>query len=300
MAEQTSKRLSKEQFWKLRYLFIPISFVPRHQEAAHVAVCAVSPEARSVDYICSGADTGLPDSPRSDGAHCLPQLFSWLATLIGQDSETPFIPSEWTLRTGAGRLQNLWRGDCGIYTVTHAMTLAFGYGYGIPVGAFPTDHQHKIIKRRKRYVQDLMFGGFRLYKEGNKEGNCQYYPLIDKKPEAREEDDFKPLPQAVLAALPSWCRPIKDCYAKCPNKAALKMHCRRNRALYPGYNQPEVSGRGVCLEKFIGWVEEMDEQWKRRKERKERKDGVEKKKVEWVDPRCESRVVSPKHALWVK
>ncbi|CZR53880.1 uncharacterized protein PAC_03762 [Phialocephala subalpina] len=198
MAEQTSKRLSIKQFWKLRYLFIPISFVPRYQEAAHVAVCAVSPEARSVDYICSGADTGLPDSPRSDGAHCLPQLFAWLAEFIGKDSETPFIPSEWTLRTGAGRLQNLWRGDCGIYTVTHAMALAFGYGYGIPVGAFPTDHQHRIIKRRKR---------------------------------------------------------------------------------------SEVSGRGVSLEKFVEWVEEMDEGWERRKKREERRgSGGGKERVEWVDP----------------
>lgn len=267
-----------------------------------VSVEVLLDEKYCLHYI-TGADTGLPDSPRSDGAHCLPQLFSWLAEFIGQDSEIPFIPSEWTLRTGAGRLQNLWRGDCGIYTVTHAMALAFGYGYGIPVGAFPTDHQHRIIKRRKRYVQDLMFGGFKLWDEEDRDetGNCQYYPLIDRKPEGIEEDDFHPLPQSVLTALPRWCRPVKACYSKCPNKAALKMHCRRNRRLYPGYNKPEVSGRGVSLEKFTEWVEEMDERWERRKERKERKGssggGEEKDKVAWIDPRCESREASPKHAL---
>lgn len=185
------------------------------------------------------------------------------------------------------------------------MALAFGYGYGIPVGAFPTDHQHKIIKRRKRYVQDLMYGGFKLYKEGDEDGmrNCQYYPLIDRKPEAKQEDDFKPLPQAVLAALPGWCRPVKDCYAKCPNKAALKLHCRRNRKLYLGYNRPEVSGRGISLENFIKWVEGMDGQREQRKNIKERKgkgSSGEEKKVEWVDPRCENREVSPRHALWIK
>lgn len=183
------------------------------------------------------------------------------------------------------------------------MALAFGYGYGIPVGAFPTDHQHRIIKRRKRYVQDLMFGGFRLWDEEDKEGlgNCQYYPLIDRKPDAIEQNDFHPLPQSVLSALPRWARPTKACYAKCPNKAALKMHCRRNRKLYPGYNRSEVSGRGVSLEKLVEWVEEMDEEWERRKKREERRgSGGGKERVEWVDPRCESREVSPKHALWVK
>lgn len=120
-----------------------------------------------------GGDSGLPDSPRSDGANCIPQIFAWLAEFIGNEEGRVFVPAEWKLRTRAGRLQNLWRGDCGVYTVTHVMALAFGYGYGEGLGAFPREHQARIIKRRKRYVQDLMFGGFKLYEEGSP--NCEYF-----------------------------------------------------------------------------------------------------------------------------
>lgn len=114
----------------------------------------------------------MPNSPRSDGAHCVPTIFSWLAEYLGNEKGVGFVPYEWKIRTGAGRLQNLWRGDCGIYTVTHAMALAFGYGFD-EKGAFPKDHQHRMIKRRKRYVQDLMFGGFTLYESGA--SNCKNF-----------------------------------------------------------------------------------------------------------------------------
>lgn len=56
MAAETEKKLSRRQFWKLRYLFVAIHFVPSLQEDAHVAFCAVSPEAKTVDYVCSGGD----------------------------------------------------------------------------------------------------------------------------------------------------------------------------------------------------------------------------------------------------
>lgn len=48
--------LTRTQFWKLRYLFIPVSFKNGTQHFYHVALCAISPEARTVDYICSGGD----------------------------------------------------------------------------------------------------------------------------------------------------------------------------------------------------------------------------------------------------
>lgn len=57
MCAETERFLSKRQFWKLRYLFVLVNFVPQGQEDAHVALCAVSPEAKSVDYVCSGGDT---------------------------------------------------------------------------------------------------------------------------------------------------------------------------------------------------------------------------------------------------
>jgi hypothetical protein len=48
--------LTRKQFWKLRYLFIPISFRCNQQPNFHVALCAISPEAGTVDYLCSGGD----------------------------------------------------------------------------------------------------------------------------------------------------------------------------------------------------------------------------------------------------
>lgn len=57
MRAETEKYVSKRQFWKLRYLFILVHFVPTHQRDAHVALCAISPEAKTVDYVCSGGDT---------------------------------------------------------------------------------------------------------------------------------------------------------------------------------------------------------------------------------------------------
>lgn len=58
---ETTRYFTRAQFWKLRYLFIPISFVAsRHKNKKnvmhHVALCAISPEARTVDYICSAGD----------------------------------------------------------------------------------------------------------------------------------------------------------------------------------------------------------------------------------------------------
>ncbi|KAG4434858.1 hypothetical protein IFR05_009652 [Cadophora sp. M221] len=194
MAQETSEHLTRAQFWKLRYLFILINFVPNLQTDAHVALCAISPEAKTVDYVCSGGDTGLPNSPRSGGSRCLPYIFAWLASFLGNS----FFPYDWRLRTNAGHVQERSRGDCAIYTATHAQCLAFGYGI---TDAFPSDHQTKILNRRRRYVQDLMYQGFEDFKDG--ERNTQYYPLLDSKPTALRSEGFYSLPGAVLEVLPA-------------------------------------------------------------------------------------------------
>jgi hypothetical protein len=54
--KEISKRLSRNTFWKLRYLFIPIKFTPIGQSTLHAALCVISPEAKTVDYICSDGD----------------------------------------------------------------------------------------------------------------------------------------------------------------------------------------------------------------------------------------------------
>ncbi|KAH9223110.1 hypothetical protein DL95DRAFT_498062, partial [Leptodontidium sp. 2 PMI_412] len=256
MARETSEHLTRAQFWKLRYLFILINFVPNLQTDAHVALCAISPEAKTVDYVCSGGDTGLPNSPRSAGSRCVPHIFAWLASFLGNS----FFPYDWRLRTDAGHVQERSRGDCAIYTVTHAQCLAFGYGI---TDSFPSDHQTKILNRRRRYVQDLMYQGFVDFKDG--EENTQYYPLLDTKPTAFRSEGFYSLPGAVLELLPAEVANKSICYRDCPSKLALMNHCQRNARFYPGWEARQVSGTGRTLEEFVRWVENMDamRHWKR-------------------------------------
>lgn len=85
---------------------------------------------------------------------------------------------------------------------------------------------------------------------------------------------------------------MKACYANCPNKAALKLHCRRNAGLYQGYEASEVSGRGVVLSEFVAGVEEID--FSRKPEKVSKEESVPK----WIDPRSSSQDVKPHHPLW--
>jgi len=57
--QRMGERLSREGFWRLRYLFIPVRFLLA-QGKAHVALCTISPEARTVDYLCSCGVSILP------------------------------------------------------------------------------------------------------------------------------------------------------------------------------------------------------------------------------------------------
>lgn len=179
----------------------------------------------------------------------MPEIFAWLAEFLGAE----FRPYEWKLRADSGHLQKKSRGDCAIYAATHAMCLAFGYGI---TDAFPPDHQERMLDRRRRYVQDLMYEGFADFEAGSE--NLQYYPLLDTKPEALRSDGFYTLPRSVLKKLPPAVANKRRCYRNCPSKMMLTKHCVRNARFYPGYNDPKVSGRAVTLEEFVTWVEAMD------------------------------------------
>lgn len=84
---------------------------------AHVCMIAVCPSQRTVDYLDS-ARTVL-NEPRAWTQ--LRKMF----TILAQHLRRAFIPSEWRWRAGGSPLQ---RGPhCGIYTMTNAFCLAFGY-----------------------------------------------------------------------------------------------------------------------------------------------------------------------------
>lgn len=164
-----------------------------------------------------------------------------------------FVAYEWRLRTSAGQIQIRSRGDCAVYTVTHAQCLAFGYGLE---SSFPLDHQDKMLARRRRYVQDLMNQGFAESEPGGE--NTQYYPLLDRKPTAKRSEGWMELPKFVMDKLPAAVANKNVCYAGCTSKALLVLHCQRNARFYPGYTNLCVSGSGVTLEEFVLWVEQMD------------------------------------------
>jgi hypothetical protein len=107
-----------------------------------------------------------------------------------------------TLICRAGRQQASHRRDCGIYSTTHAMCLAFGYGVGSRTGAFPRDHQAKLASRGRRYAQDILNRGFATFDRTPNAPNWQYYPLLDKRPIASKSEGFLDIPSGIIEKLP--------------------------------------------------------------------------------------------------
>lgn len=202
---------------------------------------------------------------RTSGSKSLPTIFNWLAHLLGNNPHEGFLPYEWKLRTDHGYLQILSRKDCGFYTMTHAMSLAFGWGLNAQKtgGIFPKDHQDRMVHRRHRCVYDLMKQGFKFYDPNSENGNESYYPLLDTPPSNDKADGYTNLVEEVIEALPAWAANRRSCYIGCPTALKLKQHCKRNERYYPGWEKPEVSGENVILETFVAWVEEMDHLRKR-------------------------------------
>jgi hypothetical protein len=141
-------------------------------------------------------------SPQPSGSKCIPATFAWLADYLGKDRTGSFFPFDWKLRVNAGWQQTSYRGDCGVYSTTHAMCLAFGYGIGNRTGSFPRDHQTRFISRRRRYAQDLLNRGFTPFNPDPDTPNWQYYPLLDKKPTASKSEGFFDIPSEVTEELP--------------------------------------------------------------------------------------------------
>ncbi|PMD13957.1 hypothetical protein NA56DRAFT_412256 [Hyaloscypha hepaticicola] len=228
MTKQVVRCLSRRRFWNLRYLFIPIKFTPVGQSMLHAALCAISPEAKTVDYVCSDGDTGLLNSPQSSGSECLPAIFAWLTDYLGKHRHSSLFPFDWKKRVNACRQQSCFRGDCGIYSSTYAMCLAFCYGIGVRTGSFARDHQAKFISRRRRYAQDLLNRGFAPFDPSWNAPNWQYYPLLDNKPTASKCEGFIDIPLDVIDKLPRAAANRRACYIGCRTRAKLLLHCRRN------------------------------------------------------------------------
>lgn len=130
------------------------------------------------------------------GSLSLAPLFAMLAEYLGGHGVKSFLHYEWWLRYDAERIHemNHYNSECGMYTVTHAMCLAFGYGLSNAKLIFPEDYQNRMSSRRKRYVLDLLTNGFQFFNSKPEDPYFQYYPLLDSKPTNRIQGEFFKLP----------------------------------------------------------------------------------------------------------
>lgn len=294
--------LTPEKFWKLRYLFIPILYGWTDwrdgSQVGHSTMMVISPEAKTMEFLCSNGDTGLATEWR--GARCFEQVFKWLAYFLRSDKrQFQLVPSEWRMRTTAGESQGYAESrhiECGLFSTTHVQSLAFGYG--VIFFKWEDDPTIKRFMKNRgfRLSQDLYLAGFSLYKTAPSEDEAeQYYPLLDTPPEDGKDtgNGWTCLVNSVMDALPPFIRHIKPCYVLCPGKNALRDHCRRNQRFYPGWDHDDISGRKVSFDNFLSWVLEMD--WVRLHHKcvglpktEPYEKGVEGYQWRWIDPTDET------------
>lgn len=116
------------------------------------------------------------------------------------------------------------------------------------------------MKRRKRYVGDILLRGFKLWGENAGErGNAQYYPLLDRVPSREEEDGFEALPECVLDALPKSLWGLSERYLDFRDQRALVRYCLKHAELHRGYAAMMVTGPRGSFRKFLLEVQKLDE-----------------------------------------
>ncbi|THV51904.1 hypothetical protein BGAL_0095g00200 [Botrytis galanthina] len=256
-AAELAKRFSREEFWQLRYFFFLIQTGSEERDLfGHVAVCAISPEAKTIDYLCSADDDGLI---RGRGAQCVENFLAMLTIYLGDEPPLSqrFNPCDWKLRTGRSELQDEDTPDCGIYSICNIMCLAFGWGlsYGARRGQEMQDG-------RIRICSTLHVGGFRGYNPAKGADNTFYYPLNNLSPPDSLIDNFVRIlhfPGLMInETLTAEVRRRSPMYYGCPNKETLYAHCDRNKRFYPNFDKVGISGRLITFAKFLSWVERYD------------------------------------------
>ncbi|KAF7868574.1 hypothetical protein EAF04_005105 [Stromatinia cepivora] len=256
-AAELTKKFSREEFWQLRYLFIIVqSGTELDDQSGHVAVCAISPEAKTIDYLCSSDDDGLV---RSEGAECVETFISLLTEYLGHQAPLAqrFNPCDWRLRTRRSEVQDEGKSDCGMYMISNTMCLAFGWDL-----SYGRRGEHEMANRRSRLVADLRYGGFRGYNNAENADNTFYYPLNDIKPPNSSSENFIPILQfsglMIRETLTSDVRRRSSMYFGCPDKKILYEHCVRNARFYPKFDTQGISGPGISFATFLSWVERYD------------------------------------------
>lgn len=238
--------------------------------AGHVSLLVICPVTKTLDYLDS--DNDPIDTDYTNGL--VGRIMQWMSTFLDKPTpdytkEPQFVPEEWQYRDSRSRQQGWAPADCGVYAVTQAQYLAFGYDYSqSETQNWPSDALETLQKAHRRYriTSDLTGEGlpapsfsffnpdFRL----NQIQNHQYYPILDTPPviAGRTWRQYRRHPQFATLLTPT-LRNRRTCYVDCRYKSWLAKHCRRNLRFYPCYT--EHNYKLYSLQQFREWVERMDE-----------------------------------------
>ncbi|KAL3419975.1 hypothetical protein PVAG01_08474 [Phlyctema vagabunda] len=281
--------ITPDIFWDLRYLFIPISYALTETQS-HLSLVVISPEARTIDYHDSSSNYGIQsqaDNKPDAWSTGIEHIVKWMSDLLEDvaPGAQRFIPAEWRYREDACPAQNALGVDCGMYVLSIAQALAFGYQHyeGLRPGrlVFSNDHMASMSgARRYRVTQDFLQKGFEFYEPpaGRPRANLQYYPVLDTRPSNSlgfgwqlNSPDYN-----FLQQLPPNVMRRRSCYATC-DLIQLGEHCYRNLRFYEGYAE---IGNSVSFKEFVEWVEELDDD----RNRAIPDFGPESWPIKWVDP----------------
>ncbi|TGO86894.1 hypothetical protein BPOR_0268g00080 [Botrytis porri] len=221
-AAELTKRFSREEFWQLRYIFFLIQTGSEERDFfGHIAVCAISPEAKTIDYLCSADDDGLK------------------------------------LRTGRSELQDEEEPDCGVYTICNIMCLAFGWELSYGARRGPEIQNSRIRICSTLHVSG--FRGFNPAKGADNTFYYPLNNLSP--PNSLTDGfvgilNFSGL--MINETLTAEVRRRSPMYYGCPDKETLYAHCDRNKRFYPNFDKVGISGRLVSFAKFLSRVERYD------------------------------------------
>lgn len=258
----------------MRYIFVPVYMAPKEADLPnHVALLVICPVTKTLEFLDS-----VNKPADDDYTHGLVgRIMQWMSTFLDKQEKTDtpqFVPEEWQFRDSRSKQQDKKSADCGVYVLTQAQYMAFGYDHSqseeqqwpVQVIEGVSGNWKEILNRRFRITTDLTGAGvpapsftflnpnFRL----NHIQNHQYYPILDTPPTlvGRTWRGYRKHPQ-FGTLLTATLRNRRVCYKDCRYKAWMVKHCRRNLRFYPRYSEACRPGRSLRF--FREWVEEMDQ-----------------------------------------
>lgn len=253
----------------MRYIFVPVYMPPKTADLPHhVSLLVICPVTKTLEFLDS--DNKPADDDYTHGL--VGRIMQWMSTFLDspENLDAPqFVPEEWQFRDSRSKQQEKSSSDCGVYALTQAQYLAFGYDYSqSEEQQWPSNAGYSLAysHRRFRITTDITGAGvpapfftflnpdFRL----NQIQNHQYYPILDTPPvlTGRTWRGYRKHPQ-FGNLLTATLRNRRTCYVGCRYKTWLVRHCRRNLRFYPNYT--DASGTGRSMKYFREWVEQMDQ-----------------------------------------